>query len=121
MKAIIYLKGKCVICAGKEELELDHIDRRTKKFPISRPPSEKAFWEEIKKCQVLCKKCHRIKSTKENQGENCPNAKLTSQQVKEIRSKLYNGHSARSVSKEYGVQPMQISRIKNEKEWKHVV
>jgi hypothetical protein len=120
LKAIIELGGKCVHCGLTACLELDHIDRSTKSFPISRPPSEKAFREELKKCQVLCRWCHREKSTKEHQGDNCPHAKLTGKQVKEIKELLKLGKLGTELAKEYGVCPMQISRIKNGKRWQHL-
>lgn len=121
LQAIIDLGGKCVKCGLTACLELDHIDRNTKSFPISRPPSEKAFKEELKKCQVLCKWCHREKSTLEHQGDNCPHAKLASFQVQEIRKKLNEGKLGSDLAKEYGVCPMQISRIKTGKRWKHTL
>lgn len=120
LEAIIYLGGECVKCGGKVELELDHIDRKSKKFPISRAPSNKLFWEEVQKCQVLCRWCHRIKSTEEHQGDNYPHSKLSSDQVKEIRIKLDQGHIGSELSKEYNICPMQISRIKNRKRWNHL-
>jgi hypothetical protein len=120
LEAILYLGGKCVKCGTTVELELDHIDRKTKSFPISLASSDKAFWEELSKCQVLCRWCHRIKSTEEHQGDNCPHAKLTSIQVKAIRKKLEHGQLGSELAKEYNVCPMQISRIKNRKEWNHL-
>ena len=120
LKAIIALGGKCVKCGLTCCLELDHIDKSTKSFPISRPPSEKAFMEELKKCQILCRWCHREKSIKEHQGENCLHAKLTTKQVLEIKKRLKSGELGSALSKEFGVCPMQISRIKNGKRWNHV-
>lgn len=120
LQAIEQLGGECVSCHTKSDLELDHIDRKTKTFPISRPPSEKAFWQEIKKCQILCKPCHRIKSTKEHQGDNCPHAKLTSEQIKEIRKELLLGCKGSELSRKYGVSVTHISKIKNKKRWGHI-
>jgi hypothetical protein len=63
-KAIDKLGGKCVECNNAEELQFDHIDRNTKKFTIASLSSinEKAFWEEINKCQLLCETCHQKKT-----------------------------------------------------------
>jgi hypothetical protein len=62
--ALEYLGGKCVICQTTENLELDHIDRSSKSIDIARmwSVSEVRFWEEIKKCQLLCKDHHLDKS-----------------------------------------------------------
>lgn len=69
---------------------------------------------------VKQEKQNRKKSTEEHQGDNCPHAKLTSIQVKEIRSKLDSGHLGSELAKEYDICPMQISRIKNRKRWNHL-
>lgn len=58
--AINKLGGCCKKCNSKENLEIDHIDPKKKKFNIS------VSWStninkinlELEKCQLLCKKCH---------------------------------------------------------------
>ena len=62
--AIISLGGKCVKCGSENELEFDHSDSTMKSFSISRASSmsEKAFSEELTKCQLLCKICHMEKT-----------------------------------------------------------
>ena len=59
-----HLGGKCVKCGATEDLDFDHIDSKTKTFTIgcAWSVSSERFWEEIKKCQLLCKKCHKIKT-----------------------------------------------------------
>lgn len=120
LEAIDVLGGKCVQCGKIEDLEIDHIDKKTKSFAISRPPSEKSFWEELKKCQLLCKRCHREKSTKEHQGDNCPHAKLSEKKVREIKKSLLLGVKNCELAKKYGVGAMAISRIKYGTRWQHV-
>ena len=46
-------------------LDFDHLDRSTKIAPVSRLAlgSLKKLFLEIRKCQVLCRNCHQIKST----------------------------------------------------------
>ena len=46
-------------------LDFDHLDRSTKIAPVSRLAlgSLKKLFTEIRKCQVLCRNCHQIKST----------------------------------------------------------
>jgi hypothetical protein len=58
------LGGKCVRCGSAADLEFDHIDRRTKLFNISavtQVPLAR-WWEEVRKCQLLCLECHQNKS-----------------------------------------------------------
>jgi 5-methylcytosine-specific restriction endonuclease McrA len=63
-EALDRLGGKCNLCGSTDQLELDHIDRTTKKYTVARiySYSEKTFWEEVEKCQILCRKCHIFKS-----------------------------------------------------------
>lgn len=63
-KAIEFLGGKCIHCGKTEDLELDHIDPKTKSFEIGKlwSVAEVGFWAEVKKCQLLCKAAHADKS-----------------------------------------------------------
>lgn len=60
----------CKECGYKEHpkaLDLDHRDRGTKSFTIAQVVGFKPWAEikaEIRKCDVLCANCHRIKSHK---------------------------------------------------------
>lgn len=63
-EAIISLGGRCVRCGAGEDLDIDHVENAEKvcnASMLARGPSKK-FWEEIKKCQLLCKKCHQEKT-----------------------------------------------------------
>lgn len=66
-QAVDKLGGKCVRCGTTKELEFDHIKPETKKMTIARASSmnEKFFWEEVAKCQLLCKTHHVEKTAKE--------------------------------------------------------
>ena len=66
--AIEYLGGKCAQCDNKTNLELDHKDKETKEIEVSRMlnVSLKAFWAEVKKCQLLCDECHSVKTILES-------------------------------------------------------
>ena len=61
--AIAHLGGKCVGCGTTHNLEFDHIDRTQKTANLSKlfKLSDK-LWEEVEKCQLLCKECHTVKS-----------------------------------------------------------
>lgn len=53
-------------------------------------------------------------------GEKCPWAKLTENDVREIRRKAKSGAIQRHLAEEYNVDPMQISRIISRKRWAHI-
>ena len=68
------LGGKCVVCGTTENLQFDHIDYKTKLYKISgiahlQFDNEK-LQTEIKKCQLLCEKCHLEKTLKERKERN---------------------------------------------------
>ena len=62
--ALERLGNKSVRCDATDNLELDHIDPKTKSFSISKFSSiaEDKFWLEVEKCQLLCKSCHTLKT-----------------------------------------------------------
>lgn len=66
-QAVEKLGGKCTQCDETESLEFDHIDPSTKTMTIARASSrsEKFFWEEVSKCQLLCKPHHKIKTAQD--------------------------------------------------------
>jgi 5-methylcytosine-specific restriction endonuclease McrA len=60
------LGGKCVGCGVTENLQFDHIDRKQKTFTIGKrleSSLENKLIPEAKKCQLLCKSCHQVKTT----------------------------------------------------------
>lgn len=62
------LKNPCVHCGqtNVQVLEFDHLDPKTKKYVIGGMMSNQSLSvikKEIKKCQILCRNCHRIKTT----------------------------------------------------------
>lgn len=54
--------GPCRQCQSWEGLELDHIDPATKTTHRVWSLSKAERDEELKKCQVLCRRCHREKT-----------------------------------------------------------
>lgn len=65
------LGGFCVKCKSTNNLQVDHIDPTQKKFSIAKFSSinEQDFLKEIDKCQLLCDRCHIVKTIKET-GRN---------------------------------------------------
>lgn len=58
-----YLKDKiCALCNSKTDLEIDHIVPSTKISHKIWSWSQQRRDEELKKCQILCKACHRKKT-----------------------------------------------------------
>lgn len=57
---------KCKLCGSTHNLTLHHrepgkkIDHRIWSWAPER------FWREVKKCDILCEKCHQEKSNKQN-------------------------------------------------------
>jgi hypothetical protein len=65
--ALDMLGHRCNICKCEinDKFEIDHIDRTDKSFTISGKTwnvKEEAFLEELKKCQILCQACHKLKT-----------------------------------------------------------
>jgi hypothetical protein len=71
LEIIAMLGGKCARCPATEELEIDHADPSSKKINIAKRLSGLAKAKldgEIKKCQLLCDRCHNKKSLEEQGG-----------------------------------------------------
>jgi hypothetical protein len=63
--------GPCAWCGTWEDLEVDHIDPSTKTIRTSLiwQTNEEQRVAELAGCQVLCKKCHRQKTTIEAESK----------------------------------------------------
>jgi hypothetical protein len=65
------LYGQCIDCGNKDwkVLEFDHQDQDTKSADVSRFYSNhysfKRIKEEIKKCDIRCANCHKIRTRKQ--------------------------------------------------------
>lgn len=96
--------GKCVKCDSTANLEIDHKDPKTMKYRLTgRFLTRRAevVQAELKKCQLLCRKCHWDKTAKErglkrsehpsvsayrNYGCRCPGCRIANA---EYQRKLY--------------------------------
>lgn len=61
---IEHLGGKCVGCGTDKDLQFDHIVRADKSFTIGQCMHKhmEVLIEEANKCQLLCKRCHELKT-----------------------------------------------------------
>lgn len=120
------LGGKCVYCGGHKDLQFDHIDPSTKSFTILSRYYYKldTILEELKKCQLLCKPCHKLKTIQEDSHRviGCRNgrSKLTEKDVKEIRVKYKQDTRIASLAREYKVSRATLQSVVYNKTWIHV-
>jgi hypothetical protein len=61
--------GKCIKCSSTERLEFHHRSRETKTDHRVWTWKKERQDKELDKCDLLCKKCHNIETTKENDYE----------------------------------------------------
>lgn len=61
-EAVAELGGRCVKCSSTEDLQFDHIDPTSKVKNVTVMFNTVKWKDEIKKCQLLCRKCHIDKS-----------------------------------------------------------
>lgn len=125
--AIYLLGGKCARCGSENDLEIDHINPadKTCRFAYATMLKWDTFIAHIEKCQVLYSSCHLEKSKKDISkamtGENNGHAKLSANDVLEIRDRYANDAvSARKLAKEYQVSHTTILYIAQRKRWKHI-
>ena len=61
------LGDSCDRCGSKKDIQIDHRDPKRKKFDFSKNWGRpwKVLVEELKKCQLLCRSCHKKKTSKE--------------------------------------------------------
>jgi 5-methylcytosine-specific restriction endonuclease McrA len=70
-RALWFLEnGPCRHCLSFEDLEVDHIDPKTKVSHNVWTWAEARRVNELSKCQVLCNSCHKIKTAGENRITN---------------------------------------------------
>ena len=62
----------------------------------------------------------RNRKNRQAKGERIAQAKLTSEDVIQIRQRLKAGETQLALSKEFGVNKLAISMVKNHKTWRHV-
>jgi hypothetical protein len=109
-----YLGGKCVQCGVTENLHFDHIDASTKKYAINKIASRKKefVYEELKKCQLLCQKCHMAKSgadiASKLNGELSPFSKVSDLDRRYIR--YHRKETYQQIEKRLGITKKTVWR-----------
>lgn len=110
------LGGKCLMCGSTIDLELDHIDSTNKVFGISSHMqyAKEKVAEEVSKCQLLCKICHR-KKTKNSIDAPC---KISADMAIKICEE-YNkgGITQKALGSKYGIAQNTISAIVRGTRW----
>lgn len=69
---------------------------------------------------VTLEQLDRIGNARKSRGSANGGAKLTEDQVREIRRRLAGGSLGKDLAIEYGVTPVTISKIKLGKKWAHL-
>lgn len=64
IEAKTYLGNKCISCGAVDNLQIDHIDWKNKKYTVSQMAylAFETLKTELDKCQLLCETCHNKKS-----------------------------------------------------------
>lgn len=126
----------CRYCGNPGE-EIDHINPASKRSDVSSAncldgPWDR-IWDEVLKCQILCRECHISKSKTDiskintgrpgNFGEESCNSVLTEVEVLSIRER-YKSQNPRvtqqELGNEYGVSRETIKEIIHRRTWKHI-
>jgi hypothetical protein len=118
-----FIGKTCVRCGTANELTIDHIDPITKISHNVWSWSETRRNAELEKCQILCWPCHKTKthlSGEKARGDASGSAKLSSEDVLEIRSLVQSGVSMRSVAYMFLVDEKSIRELIAGRTWKHV-
>ena len=71
-RILSFLGNTCAVCGGIRDLQVDHRNPGLKRFNVSsawgRPWTE--MEKELRKCQLLCRSCHKKKTAKEQTGKH---------------------------------------------------
>lgn len=122
-RAIEHLGGVCKGCGTTKNLQFDHVDRYSKRYPIASMLSG-CSWDnimsELVKCQLLCHPCHVAKGEHGPRVPGShPHAKLNPAKVQEMRWR-HPRETVSSLAKEFGVAHGTASKAINRQTWRHV-
>jgi 5-methylcytosine-specific restriction endonuclease McrA len=73
-RAVLFLGGACRHCGSTESLEFDHVFPESKHLEITNALTRRAetLASEIAKCQLLCRRCHEVKTAAEDDDKPIP-------------------------------------------------
>lgn len=102
------LGNQCKLCGSQEDLEFDHINPESKIDCLTTLTGSKdKFYEELEKCQLLCKECHKVKTLndKDQQSAKLIHGTLSSYRYCkcELCKKAKSDHSKRYYIKNKGL------------------
>jgi hypothetical protein len=112
--------GPCQKCGSRENLEIDHIDPRTKERNVAHlwTYRQEIRDKELSKCQVLCRTCHFEKTRSERPqdfwgGKPTParNKHLSDDEVISVRSLLNAGTTHREIASRLGIKRQAVKDI----------
>lgn len=89
-KAREKLGGKCCQCGEINNLQIDHIEKDKKFFTLAKFWSCKLerFLQELSKCQLLCVKCHEIKTLNDLNQKSAKNTHGTLSSYRYCKCKI---------------------------------
>jgi hypothetical protein len=107
--------GPCVICGSDFKLEIDHINPKIKTTHSIWSWSEKRRNVELKKCQILCEKCHQNKTTEyvrslwkgKHRWSVCKLNPIQMEQMREFRKT----HTTLETGKKFGIHRTRVTRL----------
>lgn len=112
--------GPCTDCGTWDDLEIDHIDARTKVDHRIWSWSVERRETELAKCVVRCDPCHRRKTVAAGEcarGEANGATKITADNVRMIRSSPLSGPALGTL---LGVDRTLIWQIRARRIWRHI-
>jgi hypothetical protein len=122
-ESFIFLGGKCAKCGCIPTIfEFDHIDPTTKEFTLGKKWSvdEETYYNELKKCQILCKECHNRKTAEEKgyqyvKGQNKHGTISTYRYCKCLLCKEAKRQSNQKYKDKWNKQKREKRRLEKEK------
>lgn len=104
------LGGKCVNCGSTENLQFDHIDPASKEIKLTACLTQNIdrIQNEISKCQLLCRKCHIIKTKTERNGHIKVNKEIA---IKICEEYINFDITQAELGRKYNLSPRTISAI----------
>lgn len=114
--------GPCRQCGSGERLEVDHIDPAQKVSHTVWSWKPERREEELKKCQVLCRVCHRKKTSEDlrriKTGRPGHPHKLNESLVLEIFKSAKAGMGPRAIGKQFCISHTTVIDIRDGKIWR---